>query len=210
MQNQGGVIPNWANQPVCVAASGPSSPGILAQVHGLMRVIVINRTYEAAPWADMLYAADSGFWAFYKGAREFAGLKIAPDRQCQRYCPAIKLVKIRTENGVRIDRLFCVGQDEIGGGGFSGFQALNIALLSGANPVYLAGYDFKPKHWHSDHPAALRNPNDVQLARWKAVLEREAPRVADRVFNLSKESLLNGFEHRDCGALCAEAPALPA
>jgi len=188
------AVPDWEGQAVCVAASGPSSPAILEQVRGRMRVIVINRTFEVAPWADMLYAADSGFWAVYVGAREFAGVKVAPEPNCKRYCPSIKLVEIKKVQGKRVDKLVFDDLGIIGGGGHSGFQALNIALQTGAWPVYLAGYDYLPKHWHDDHPQVLRNPEAHQLQRWRALIDAEGVAVSDRVFNLSDVSTLNAFK----------------
>jgi hypothetical protein len=201
------AVLDWRGQAVCVAASGPSSPDIVPHVRGHMRLIVINRTFELAPWADMLYAADSGFWAVYAGARSFAGVKVAPEKNCQRYCPSIKLVEIKREQGKRVDKLVFDRPGLVGGGGHSGFQALNIALQTGAHPVYLAGFDYLPKHWHEDHPQMLRNPEVEQLRRWRELMNREGATVADRVINLSDVSTLNAFKRCTVHQAIAALPA---
>lgn len=206
----GAAIPDWSGGPALVAASGPSAPAILEALRARMRVLVVNRTFEAAPWADALYAADCGFWAHYAGARAFKGLKLAPDKQCQRYCPDIQLVTIAWEGGKRVNHFVHDPRGLIGGGQHSGFQALNIALQTGAHPVYLAGYDYQPKHWHDDHPQSLRNPDQMQLARWRGFLEAEAQNMAGRVFNLSRESTLHGYEAAECSTLLEKHAALSA
>ena len=204
------MLPDWTGRAAIVAASGPSTPDILKQVRGLLPVIVINRTFEIAPWADILYAADSGFWAHYREAHKFQGLKLAPDKICQHYCTTIQLVKIAVREGRRVDELLCDSPGVIGGGGHSGFQALNIALQTGAHPIYLAGYDYLPTHWHPDHPNSLRNPENEQLKRWRELMNKQAPALAGRVYNLSEISTLKGFEHERCCSLCKTLATLSA
>ncbi|HCZ48509.1 MAG TPA: hypothetical protein DCZ11_05850, partial [Gammaproteobacteria bacterium] len=43
-------------------------------------------------------------------------------------------------------------------GGNSGYQALNLAVLLGAERVILLGYDMHGGHWHGRHGGRLNNP----------------------------------------------------
>src|SRR4051794_36846444 len=67
-----GAYPDWTGGSVVIIASGPSltvadcetvrnwrvgTPG--------SRVIVINTSFRMAPWADVLYACDAGWWQEY-------------------------------------------------------------------------------------------------------------------------------------------------
>ena len=191
---------------MCVAASGPSAPVIVEALKGRARLIVVNRTFEAAPWADVLYAADSGFWRVYSGAGRFSGLKLAPDATCKLYCPAVQLVEIKRRNGLRVNTMEFSRAGVIGGGLHSGFQALNIALQTGASVVYLAGFDYCANHWHADHRDQLRNPMVHEVARWRELLDAQAAVIEGRglsVINLSTVSTLRNFPRADCCAVSA-------
>lgn len=55
---------------------------------------------------------------------------------------------------------FSFGGDQIHYGMNSGFQAVNLALLLGANPLVLIGFDMRvtdKRHFFGDHPPGLRN-----------------------------------------------------
>ena len=58
----GSVLPIFRDQTVFVVASGPSLADVdLEQLRGL-NVIAINRSYEAVPWAEILYFSDARFF----------------------------------------------------------------------------------------------------------------------------------------------------
>lgn len=72
------MIPRqWDGEKAAIMASGPSlSDGQIEAVRavhepGQCRVIVTNKTYERAPWADVLYASDGPRWERFRP--EFAG-----------------------------------------------------------------------------------------------------------------------------------------
>jgi hypothetical protein len=204
-------VPDWRGQPVCVAASGPSAPEIISALHGLTRLIVINRTHELAPDADILYAADSSFWTAHKSARQFRGLKYAPDEWCKRVCPSVDIFPIVRYQGIRSNRFEFENDGFIGGGKHSGFQALNIALLTGSTDIYLAGYDYLDRHWHDPHPPELRNPTNSQIREWRMLLDDQYPEIVKRgisVVNLSDVSTLRNYPHENCGSVRARLAAL--
>jgi hypothetical protein len=195
------VFDDWAGRTVVVAASGESAGDIAPRIGSCgARVIAVNLTFRLFPNADVLYAADSGFWQWYADARAFTGVKVAPDVRAQLYCKAIRVVDIpRDVSGRRNDRMIFEPGERIGcGGGNSGFQALNIAVLLGAKRIALVGFDYQWRHWHADHPPALRNPSDAQLAKWRGFMDGEADELRARgvdVVNLSSKSALRNFRY---------------
>lgn len=59
------------------------------------------------------------------------------------------------------------------GGGNSGFQACNLAVLLGAKRLVLLGFDMRTgengeSHWHGHHPAGLNNPGQSNFNGWIA------------------------------------------
>jgi len=84
-------------------------------------------------------------------------------------------------------------------GGNSGFCALQLAILLGANPIYLLGYDMKGENekqawWHNGYPQM--QPVGV-YKQFKAVFERFSAFVAERgiqVVNLNPDSELRCFD----------------
>jgi hypothetical protein len=201
-----------------VVASGVSTPAILGvlqdcarQRHaGLMRFIVINKSHTLARWADMLYAADSGYWATSESARAFRGLQVAPDVQCQKHAPRVLVVPIHTVCGKRVDQINFT-HHRIGGGGFSGFQALNVAIKTGSREIYLAGFDFHDHHWHADHTGILRNPDRAQLTKWRDLLDSQYDLIKShgiQVYNLSDQSQLKNYPHKNCKSVCEKFTTL--
>jgi len=136
--------------------------------------MVINRSFELAPWADALYAVDRNFWAYYPAAREFAGLKIGGDDACARF-PELARVRVAFDGLYPSDAPQRGPVGTVGGGGNSGFQALNLAAQFGASRILLAGFDFLLSHWHADHVAPCRNPKASTLAEWRETLDEAAP-----------------------------------
>jgi hypothetical protein len=82
----------------------------------------------------------------------------------------------------------------------SGYQALNLAVLSGAKKIILLGYDGReppqgqPTHWFGDHPR--REPSAVfELYRQSFKSGAAAIKAAGvRVINCSPGSAVDAFE----------------
>lgn len=192
------MIPDWSGWPVYVVAAGQTAAQVAPDIpQGRCKVIAVNRSYELVPWADILYAADTGFWTHYRGARAFAGLKL-----CSQFSLAVPSVQpvilARGDNGLRENRMIREPVGTIGAGGHSGFQALNLAVQTNGNPICLVGFDLCGKHWHPDHATYLRNPADYNLRQWARTLDNQADLLASwgvRVINLSPRSALTRFEN---------------
>lgn len=88
----------------------------------------------------------------------------------------------------------------VGGGGNSGFQALNLAIQFGARRVILVGFDMSDRggaHWYGRNRwSGSGNIDETGFRRWIAALDRAAPILAARgvdVVNASPASVLTCF-----------------
>lgn len=191
----------WGGEIVVIAASGPSQrASALEHVKGKARLIVVNRTYELAPWADLLYACDFQWWDQNPEAAAFAGLKVTATARGLERRPWLQRVPYETGNGsshavpgLSLDPM------RIHTGGNGGYQALNLAVLLGASRVLLTGYDMgagKALHWHADHPKPLSNPPKSSFPLWRKHFETTLPdlrRAGVEVVNCSVETALTCF-----------------
>ena len=114
---------------------------------GRAKLLVINRTWELAPDADVLYSGDRKFWAAYEG--DFAGRKISGDE------PVSGADFINVRAWLPLNR-WCNN---------SGAQALFLMPVLGATRVILTGYDMQGRHWHEDY--ASKNPAPDKLELWR-------------------------------------------
>lgn len=153
------IEPIWDGEPCLVVASGPSlTPEVVREIriarwlHG-WRVMLVNDAYRALPIADVLYAADGSWWREHKGVPAFEGEKwtvhshMADRRQLAEQF-GLKLVWGFDETG------FSKSPGGIHCGGaaaHSGFQAINLAVLFGANPIVLCGFDYHGTHFFGEH-----------------------------------------------------------
>lgn len=182
----------WPGETVTICASGPSlTEEDVNYVRGKCRVIVINSTYKMAPWADLLYACDWGWWNKYQP--EFAGMKVSQDVNVLKLGGVLRVPSC-DDPGISFDPL------RINQGTNSGFQALNLAVLLGAKRVILLGYDMQltdgKTHWHGDHPSGLNNPVHGQFPSWCRVYEEAAPQLAGagiEVINATRQTALGAF-----------------
>jgi hypothetical protein len=208
-------LPNWVGQTIAVVGSGPSAADIVPRIRDRFPAIVVNRTFEIWPDADILYAADIGFWSYVKHARNFARLKLCCDQRVHRVCPSVELVTIPYDRaGRRVTEMQAGPLGTIGsGGGNSGFQAVNIAAQCGPARILLVGIDYCGEHWHGPHGQPLRNPSSQQFAAWRDALDAEAPRLERwgiEVINLSPISALKGFRRENCDMFDQTAAAISA
>ncbi len=191
------IKPRWCGQPCIVAASGPSLNGevagqcLRARDSGF-RIIAVSDAYRLLPFADILYAADIAWWRVHKGCPEFCGEKWTSYQQGQARDNVFSLNYVR----VRLSGDFSTDPSELHGF-YSGFQALNMALLMKAKPIILVGFNMKPvngqRHFFGDHPKPL--DNSANFEAWIPSLEeavRKMPEDAD-VVNATPDSAVSCF-----------------
>lgn len=185
-------FPDWSGQAAAIVASGGSANAAdVALLRGRVRVAVVNRSWELAPWADLLYGADARFWHCYPAAREFAGLRVSADADVPKQW-GVQTVTVRGEHAMLTET-----PGTIGHGGNSGFQAVNLVAQFGAPVLLLLGLDYRGEHWHPAHPAPLRNPRPQSFDKWRARLDAQAARLRAlgvMVINCSPTSALTAYE----------------
>lgn len=167
----------------------------MARCAGRARVLVINDSWRAAPWADLLYACDDNWWNHHRGAPGFLGQKWTQDaRAAERW--RLRFIASRAEPGL------CRDPAAIHQGGTSGYQALNLALHLGARRILLLGYDYRGAHWFGQHPAPLTNARDDEWPARAAVFDRAALDISRfwpgiEVINCSPVSRIGAFPKGD-------------
>lgn len=177
-------------------------------VHGKCRVIAVNnqgidtdckvdgavvRVPALAPWADVLYAADTRWWHTYRDrALAFAGLKVTiRDRHGLPDC-----VKVM---GISQHPVFDTRPTHLATGGNSGYQAIHLAMHFGATRIVLLGFDMKlgankQRHWFGEHPGILNTVGNFPF--WLRAFQRLAPvakQMGVEIINCTPDTALKSF-----------------
>lgn len=190
--------PDWHHQTCVCIASGPSlTEEQLVMVHSYrkhgamtLRAIAINdcglrRCLPlAAPWADILYAADQRWWQFYKPA--FTGLRISGEE--------VKDVETTPLTMLARGEPMPREPGSVVSGDHSGFQALGLALTLGATRIILLGYDCggNKRNCHPNREPRFSSepPFDQWAAKYNQVSGRW-PHV--EIINCSPQSRISAF-----------------
>jgi hypothetical protein len=183
--------PVWKGQTVAVLGSGPTmSKKVADSVKHLPR-IVLNTTYQLAPDADYIYAADPPWWHRFPEVFACPGLKVSAQASTQIHPNTPEKVLI-LRNGGRY------GFDDRPGyirtGPMGGYAALHLAASLGATQILLHGFDCHGGHWHGPHPDGLGNPLEQTYRGWIRALENLAPMLKQRgveVINCTPNSRLS-------------------
>lgn len=120
-----------------------------------LHVIAVNDSYRLAPWAEICYFADDRWWRWHKDKeefRQFAGVKVSIEPSGLLIDdPAVYMLHNCGTSGLS-DRPngLMTGQN-------SAHQALNLAVLTGAQRIILLGVDLQlgergKEHWFGSHP----------------------------------------------------------
>lgn len=214
------VLPLWTGLTVVLIAGGPSLT--MEQVHQVrvareldrVRVIGVNDAFLVAPWIDISYFSDAkwGKWMTDGIDKPKLGLKADEVRlrwrtYCGQKCSIQNSMSGITDPAVHIMRnhhfpIHGVGLSRDPGalvtGRHGGFQALNIAILSGAETVLLLGYDAKDgpngeKHYHGDHPSQSSPDIYPHMRAAFSLAEKDIKATGVRVINCSLESAIDTF-----------------
>lgn len=194
--------PDW-HQQICVCiATGPSlTEEQLTMVHSYrkhgaakLNAIAINdaglrrRLPLAAPWADILYAADQRWWQFYKPA--FTGLRVSGEEV--KGVETIPLTMLARGEPMPREAGSVVSGDH------SGFQALGLALTLGATRIILLGYDCggNKRNCHDNREPRFKSepPFDQWVEKYNQVPGRW-PHV--EFINCSPQSRISAFPKKE-------------
>lgn len=196
------VLPDgsWRGQRAFVIGGGPSLRDFdFSRLEGEL-VIGVNRAYEKLD-CTVLYSMDDSFYEWarrgafgpeaLKRFDEFCGFRVWAHfyGEVPRGYFGIRLA---SEEG--LPRSIA---DGIPHGNNSGYSALLLAYLLGADPIYLLGFDMKHQdrrtHWHSGYP---HRAQERTLESFREPFRRIAPeleRAGVKVVNLNPDSALDAF-----------------
>lgn len=156
--------PDWSGRAVAVIASGASvKKADVERLKGRVAVLAIKRNVELAPFADVVYGCDFPWWRSVHGLPNFKGLKLSyADRAVSQWgCRKVGIPDVQR------DQLLFDTVGQVGAGGNSGFQALNLAAQFGASRILLVGFDMQGEHWYGRNTAAgMGNPSASNFDRW--------------------------------------------
>lgn len=196
----GGPWRQWNGETVVVMASGPSlCAEDVDYVRGKARVLVINTTFRAAPWADALYSNDHDWYAMHLP-------QIRETFRGQLWCghPTWRAEGVRSIPFDRAAPGLRTHPNVIAWGMNSGGAALNLAyqFVGDAGRIVMLGYDQgwtggQPR-WHGRHPAGLQNqkPGFHRWARWFEQAAEDFRGLGVEVVNCSRATTLTCFERR--------------
>lgn len=156
-------------------------------------MVVVNDCWQKAPWAEVLYACDTRWWAQKRpGDAQFPGLRVTQDALAAARYGAIKVAG-------HPDAGLCRTPWEINLGLNSGFQALNLAYHFGVKKMVLLGFDMGPSatgrtHWFGDHPPGLQVPSPYgEFIKRFGPLAQDLKAVGVDVVNCSAKTALTCF-----------------
>jgi hypothetical protein len=188
------VWPDWSGQTAVIVGTGPSAVPI---EQGPFRAVVIKSSWRLAPWADVLYGIDKGWWIANHGAPHFKGLKVSPSPTvCKVF--GLRQVTLKPRAEILLGTTGVIGCGLKTGGGFSGFQAINLAVQFGAKRIVLVGFDMSLSngaHWNSDQRGVAK-PDADRVKSWRIALDRCAPQFKSlgvEVINTAEHSALTAF-----------------
>lgn len=152
----------FKGETVFCLASGPSlTQEVADRVRGKGLVVAVNSSVYLAPWADVMFFTDSGWfekgrapemcglhgddkWPRRTFVEEFPGLVVTLARSAKRVLPdKAKRIKTRGQPTDCPPRFPVPGSPEIQQGRTSGHTAISLAIGMGASRVVLCGYDMR-------------------------------------------------------------------
>lgn len=184
---------------VLVTGSGPSlTQGDidLARAH-VDHVIAVNDSYKLSPDATVLYAADTRWWGWHKGARDVhkvGTVKYPAFAGRFRYClgrtpyPEVQILRRGPQSGLTLDP----GKVALGLNGV--YQSINVAVHLGATRILLLGVDMKDalNHFFGRHPNNSGPPISLCLQRFATLVEPLATAGVE-VINCTSGTALKAF-----------------
>lgn len=192
-------VPNeWTGQRCFIIGGGPSfNPTLAPKLQG--RVIAINEAYIERPDADVLYWADPQ-WAIRQGSK--IKLHRGKYRVSRRWAPACAGPDVKqigwtppfSNEGLRP---FSVDPHYVGGY-CSGGNAINLAFLFGANPIYLLGFDMRVVDGKKNYHDRYTTRNSARFDFYVRNIEFMAPVLKNyerEVLNCSPNSALKCFPY---------------
>lgn len=191
--------PDWQFGTAVIIGTGPGAAAVpLDVVPGQAYCIAIKSTWEIAPWAQVLYGCDRGWWAHQRGVPDFKGLKFCPSPTVCKVYRDVRLVKLKTKAEILTKDRGTLGCGLRSGGGHSGFHAINLAVQFGVRRIVLVGFDMtvaRGAHWRPREDGVAR-PCAVRVEGWRSALDACAPQFRNLgvdVVNATPGSALKAY-----------------
>lgn len=179
----------WPGGTVACLASGPSLTQadvdlVCGHVDG---VIAVNDAVRLAPDAAILYACDGKWWGWHDGMPRFTGLKFALKDDAKKW----------TSHGVQVLKQTGLEGLELKPNGLrrghnSGYQAINVAVHTGAARIILLGYDMRGGHFFGNHPDGTKPTFHLCLPLF-ATLVKPLEAAGVEVINCTRKTAITCF-----------------
>jgi glycosyltransferase involved in cell wall biosynthesis len=194
-----GVKNAWRDEPCVVVGAGPSLKGFdLDQLNGV-HTIGINHVIEDYDGFEYLLFLDNRF--INKTTYDLSKFKgtIFQSNKCQ-MLPDNDVVRFKPK-GFR-DKITLNIEDGLFNGSLSALCALHLAIITGANPIYLIGLDcggpsHKDYHYKPDYNGAVHTLEKLNKYIGTAGFFNHFKEYKDRIKNISKISNIKTFQKVD-------------
>lgn len=172
----------------CIATGASLTAADVDYVRGKVDgVIAVNDAIDLAPWADILYACDGKWWGWRKGVPEFKGTKYAMKDDAKKYAKqGVQMIRRGHQSGLDLR------PDGVAHGLNSGYQAIGVAVHSGAKRIVLLGYDMKGAHFFGHHPDRTKAPY-LRCIPIFATLVKPLAQLGVEVINCTRKTELKCF-----------------
>lgn len=197
------IKPEWRGETCAIIASGPSlEEKDVEFVKGKARCIVVNDNYRLAPWADILYAADTNWWDWHNGAPGFKGVKATVSQSAaKKYGLRWLRYNDPDKPGLELEDSTCIRTGYTGGN--SGLQAINVAAHLGVERIVLLGFDMKSNganHWFGEHPNHTPGAKTDKYLRFRKATAQTVPDLKAagiEVINCTRDTALECFPRQE-------------
>lgn len=155
--------PLFAGQTVFCLASGPSlTQAIVDKIKG-RPTIVVNSSCMLAPWADVLFFTDSGWYEPRRDlVKNWRGRVVTMSRAAKRELPN-KVLRVQGQGDPAFPPKFPRhGAPVIQQGRTSGHTAISLAIACGAWGVVMVAYDMRVVDGREHHHNEYTGPRDLE------------------------------------------------
>lgn len=191
----------WHDNEICfVVATGPSLSQSVANKIATRRLVLVSDSYKLFKKSEILYSCDSAWWRENKSSILFDAQRFTcttPDSLKPLVADKYGLTVVKAKHG----RGFSFDPENIHYGSNSGFQAINLAILFGAQRIVLVGFDMQlvhgKRHFFGDHPEGLRNMKSYAtfIPNFNLAAKRLPSNI--QIFNATPGSALECFPKVD-------------